>query len=68
MSLDAFTTVTFGAQDYFGDDHFAMYTPQTLREVLAATGFGSIEVVVESRQNGLCPEMEIVARKSGGGS
>jgi len=68
MSLDAFTTVTFGAQDYSGDDHFSMYTPETLREVLAANGFGSIEVVAESRQNGLCPEMEIVARKSGGGS
>jgi glycosyltransferase involved in cell wall biosynthesis/predicted SAM-dependent methyltransferase len=64
MSLDAFTTVTFGAQDYCGDDHFAMYTPETLSEVLSRSGFDAVEIVVEARQNGLCPEMEIVARKA----
>jgi glycosyltransferase involved in cell wall biosynthesis/GT2 family glycosyltransferase len=64
MTLEDFTTVTFGAQDYCGDDHFAMYTPATFSTLLARTGFDAIELLAEARQNGLCPEMEIIARKS----
>jgi predicted SAM-dependent methyltransferase len=64
MTLEDLTTVTFGAQDYCGDDHFSMYTPETLRALLARTGFRDIEVVAVARQNGLCPEMEVVARKA----
>jgi hypothetical protein len=41
-----------------------MYTPETLSEVLSRSGFDAVEIVVEARQNGLCPEMEIVARKA----
>lgn len=63
MTLDDFTTVTFGAQDYSGDDHFAMYVPANFEALLASGGFTAIELVTEARQNGLCPEMEIVARK-----
>jgi predicted SAM-dependent methyltransferase len=61
MSLHDFKFVTFGAQDYEGDDHFSMYTPETLRGLLLDAGFGGVEVVVTERMNGLCPEMEIVA-------
>lgn len=64
MTMEDFTTVTFGAQDYCGDDHFAMYTPQTFVELLERFGFRDIEVVTEARQNGLCPEMEVIARKA----
>ena len=63
MTLEDFRLVTFGAQDYGGDDHFSMYTPQTFVELLERGRFRRIEVVVEVRQNGLCPEMEIVAEK-----
>lgn len=66
MTLPDFTTVTFGAQDHSGDDHHSMYTPQTLREILANGGFDEITLVSEVRQNGLCPEMELVARKRSG--
>jgi predicted SAM-dependent methyltransferase len=62
MTLADFKYVTFGAQDYAGDDHFSMYTPESLSEVLRQVGFEQIEVVAEERQNGLCPEMELVAR------
>jgi len=65
MRLEDFTVVTFGAQDYCGDDHFSMYTPQTLGALLESSGFESIEVVAEARQNGLCPEMEILAVRKG---
>jgi predicted SAM-dependent methyltransferase len=61
MTLHEFKLVTFGWQDYENDDHFAMYTPETLRELLADVGFSRVEVVVTDRMNGMCPEMELVA-------
>jgi predicted SAM-dependent methyltransferase len=61
MTLQEFKLVTFGWQDYEGDDHFAMYTPETLRELLVDVGFGRVEVLAVDRMEGLCPEMEIVA-------
>jgi hypothetical protein len=61
MSLAEFKLVTFGAQDYNGDDHFAMYTPATLCQLLLECGFSRTEVVVADRMNGICPEMEILA-------
>ena len=65
MSYEDFKTVTFGLQDYDGDDHFAMYTPDSLRRILAEAGFRDIELVVADRQNGSCPEMELLARAPG---
>lgn len=61
LSLEEFSLITFGAQDYEGDDHFAMYTPDTLTEVLLNAGFSRVEVVERERMNGICPEMEIIA-------
>jgi predicted SAM-dependent methyltransferase len=61
MTLQEFKLVTFGWQDYEHDDHFAMYTPETLRQMLADVGFGHVEVLVSDRMNGMCPEMELVA-------
>jgi glycogen(starch) synthase len=62
LSFEDFKTVTFGLQDYSGDDHFAMYSPETLSEVLEQAGFTDIEVVAQARQNGLSPDMELLAR------
>jgi predicted SAM-dependent methyltransferase len=62
MSLADFKKVTFGAQNYEGDDHFMMYTPETLTVLLNAAGFSRVEVESKERMNGLCPEMELVAR------
>jgi hypothetical protein len=61
MTLHEFKLVTFGWQDYETDDHFAMYTPETLRELLADVGFTRVEVLATDRMNGMCPEMELVA-------
>jgi len=63
MSLDDFQLLTFGLQDYHGDDHFAMYTPESLGRVLEQVGFRGVEVVTADRQNGLCPEMEVLAQR-----
>lgn len=61
MSLEEFKLITFGAQDYEGDDHFAMYTPETLTSILKECGFSRVEVPATDRLNGICPEMELVA-------
>lgn len=61
MSYDDFRTVTFGLQDYEGDDHFAMYTPTTLTAILKEAGFTWVETIEVERQNGKCPEMELLA-------
>ena len=61
MSLADFKLLTFGGQDYEGDDHFAMYTPDTLGALLREVGFERVEVVAAERMNGICPEMEVVA-------
>jgi hypothetical protein len=62
LSWDEYKLLTFGLQDYDGDDHFAMYTPETLARTLRAGGFTDVEVVIADRQNGICPEMELTAR------
>jgi predicted SAM-dependent methyltransferase len=49
LSYDDFKLLTFGGQDYEGDDHFAMYTPETLGEVLRDAGFSDVEVVAVDR-------------------
>jgi glycogen(starch) synthase len=61
MSLEDFHLVTFGGQEYEADTHFAMYTPETLSAALMDAGYHSIQIVAVQRQNGLCPEMEILA-------
>ncbi|GAB4209803.1 MAG: hypothetical protein OHK0022_41540 [Roseiflexaceae bacterium] len=60
MPLATFKLLTFGGQDYEGDDHFAMYTPETLSALLRGVGFQRIQVLATDRMNGLCPEMELV--------
>jgi len=62
MPIGVFKTITFGMQDYVGDDHFAMYTSETLSGVLRDAGFGDVQVLARDRINGLSPEMELVAR------
>ena len=63
MSIHRFKVLTFGGQEYEGNDHFAMYTPDTLGDLLSSTGFTDVQVLAYDRDNAGCPEMEIVARK-----
>lgn len=61
LSVEDFRTVMFGLQDYSGDDHLAMYSPDLLRPILESAGFKKVQLIAAARQNGLCPEMEMVA-------
>lgn len=65
MSFDTFAEVTFGKQDYDGDFHYAMYSPDTLSQLLREAGFEHLEVLATGRVNGDCREMEVTARKLG---
>jgi hypothetical protein len=58
--------VTFGGQDYSGDFHFDMFTPESLGELLREAGFHDPRFPVVGRANGRCYEMEVVAAKSTG--
>jgi predicted SAM-dependent methyltransferase len=55
--------VTYGGQDYAGDYHFNMYTPESLVKILKGCGFKFVMVEETKRVNGLCYEMEIHAIK-----
>ena len=57
--------VTFGAQDYDGDFHYNMFTPESLSRILVAAGFDEVTVLAEGRRNGACLEFEIQGRKGG---
>ena len=59
--------MTFGDQEYDGDFHFAMFTPDTLAGLLAEAGFAPVEVIEQGRRNGLCYEFEIVGERPLGG-
>lgn len=54
--------VTFGGQDYDGDFHYTMFSPDSLKALLERGGFRSSELVTRARANGVCLEMEILAR------
>ncbi|CAB5037144.1 unannotated protein [freshwater metagenome] len=61
LSMDQLAVAIFGLQDYSGDDHLAMYTPDSLTEMLLEAGFVKVEVVASGRRNGGTYEMELLA-------
>jgi hypothetical protein len=60
-SFEDFKSVLFGGQDYKGDFHFNMFTPESLTRLLAEAGLNEIHTPITGRRNGLCYEFEIVA-------
>jgi predicted SAM-dependent methyltransferase/uncharacterized protein YoxC len=56
-----FKEVTFGSQDYDGDFHFNMFTPESLSTLLSEAGFKNIEIIAKNRENGGCKEFEVSA-------
>ena len=62
-SFETLRQVTFGGQDYDGDFHFNMFSPESLTAILKEAGMSRVELVAENRENGGCKEFEIVARR-----
>ncbi|MGH2967862.1 MAG: class I SAM-dependent methyltransferase [Solirubrobacteraceae bacterium] len=60
--FEDFREVLFGSQDYDGDFHYNLLTPDTLCRLVEDVGFTAVEVPVRGRRNGQCFEFELVAR------
>jgi predicted SAM-dependent methyltransferase len=60
-SFESLRQVTFGGQDYDGDFHYSMFSPQSMSQILRDAGFDHVQVIAENRENGGCKEFEIVA-------
>lgn len=63
MSYEDFREVLFGGQEYDGDFHYNLLTPDSFRETLERAGFTAIETVYEKKRNGKCFEFKTIARK-----
>lgn len=59
-----FREVFFGAQDYVGDFHFNMFTPESLSDLLVEAGFVGVKILDRARRNGACFEFEVCARRA----
>ena len=63
MTFNDFREVLFGGQDYDGDFHYNLITPDSFTDVLTRTGFVNIEKEYTGKRNGKCFEFRISARK-----
>lgn len=63
IDFQQLSTVLMGMQEYDGDFHYALLSPESLSKLLQETGFQSVEIVEAAKENGLCLEMTITARK-----
>jgi hypothetical protein len=63
--FEEFREVLFGGQDYEGDFHYNLLTPESLARVVEQAGFVAPEVPVRGRRNGACFEFELAARAVG---
>jgi predicted SAM-dependent methyltransferase len=61
-TFEDFRDVLFGGQDYDGDFHMNLFTPETFRRMVEEAGFIGIEVPVRGRRNGQCFEFELTAK------
>ncbi|MGN3963914.1 class I SAM-dependent methyltransferase [Burkholderia gladioli] len=55
--------VLYGGQDYDGDFHFNMFTPDSMVKLLTEAGFDTPTILERGRKNGRCYEFEIAAKK-----
>jgi len=60
---DDMREVMYGAQDYDGDFHFNMFTPESMKKLLQEAGFTAVHVNATGRPNGKCFELEVCAKK-----
>jgi SAM-dependent methyltransferase len=61
-TFENFRDVLFGGQDYDGDFHMNLFTPETFRRMVEEAGFIGVEVPIRGRPNGQCFEFELTAR------
>lgn len=62
-SFQTLREVVYGAQDYDGDFHYTMFSKDSMQSLLRESGFSMVELTAFNRKNGLCKELEVVAKK-----
>jgi hypothetical protein len=62
LAFEDFRDVLFGAQDYEGDFHYNLFTPDSLSRMVEDAGCIAVEVPVRGRRNDRCFEFELVAQ------
>jgi hypothetical protein len=63
LDFDTLCLITFGGQEYEGDFHHTMFTPENLLTLFTKAGLVNVRVEARARRNGLCLEFEIVGAK-----
>lgn len=63
ISFDDLRLVLYGGQEYEGDFHHTMFTPESLADLLAEQGLQNVRIIARQRRNGLCYECEVVGSK-----
>lgn len=63
MEFNDLARVIMGAQEYDGNYHYAVFSEQSVCELLEEAGFAEIEVIASKRKNDICLEMEIIGYK-----
>lgn len=61
VPFEHFRMVLFGAQEYEGDFHYNLLTPDSLSGLLTEAGFSEPRITARGRQNDICLEFEIEA-------
>ena len=64
MEFEDFREVLFGSQDYDGDFHYNLITPNSFSESLRRAGFVEIHEEYSAKRNGKCFEFKITAKKA----
>ena len=62
---DDMREVMYGTQDYDGDFHFNMFTPESMKKLLQEAGFTAVHIHAVGRPNGKCFELEVSAKSKG---
>lgn len=63
ISFSELSLIIFGGQEYEGDFHYSMFTPESLVELFSASGLVDVNILAANRRNGLCYECEVVGTK-----
>ena len=63
MTFEDFREVLFGGQDYDGDFHYNLITPDDFSALLGRLGFTNVTQDYVGKRNGKCFEFKITARK-----
>lgn len=63
ITLDELRLVLYGGQEYDGDFHHTLFTPESLASLLRQQGLVDVQIVARGRRSGLCYECEVMGSK-----